>query len=215
MKDVKTILFDLDGTLADSAPSFAESASYAIQKLGYISPPLEVLAAMIGTPVRTILSDIVSQEHLDDAVNGFVDHNFVLRHGIEKNRIYDGVADALNTLNQSGYRLFVATSKIQKIAQAIVEHFGLLRFFAQVYGAAEDGKQARKSEIIGAILRDHGPSRENTIMVGDRSHDIIGAKENGLRSVGVLWGYGSRQELEDAGADLIASTPSNFLELLL
>ena len=135
--------------------------------------------------------------------------------GAFENSVYDGVFEALDRLRAEGARLFVATSKNEKDARAIVEHFGLASHFETVNGARADGSRSAKRELISDILAAHGFAREEAAMVGDRKFDMIGAKEVGVAAVGALWGYGSRSELAEAGAEEFAGTPGEAAEIAL
>ena len=132
--------------------------------------------------------------------------------GMFENRIYSGIADALASLQLARVQLFVVTSKALLFAEPIVEHFGLRRLFRSVYGSELDGSYADKSELIAKVLRSESLTPSKTVMIGDRAHDVIGAKANGVFSVGALWGFGSRDELVSAGADLLCKTPNKLVE---
>ncbi len=124
---------------------------------------------------------------------------------------HDGVSEVLTTLGQSGHRLFVATSKPHVFAERIVAHFGLRRHFEHVFGSELDGTRVDKSDLLAYALKTTAVDPAKTLMIGDRSHDMVGAKNNGMKAIGVLYGYGSRDELLEAGAQNVCATPGAIL----
>ena len=134
--------------------------------------------------------------------------------GIFENEVYEGVVDMLETLKASGYRLVLATSKPTVFANRILEHFGLALYFEYVAGANIDGSRTKKGEVIAHAVEKCSLNISRTLMIGDRKHDILGAKEHGMDSVGVLYGYGDYEELKKAGADYITEKPADIKDLL-
>jgi phosphoglycolate phosphatase len=130
--------------------------------------------------------------------------------GMFENKVYPGIEAALERLSGSA-RLYVATSKLAVYAVEIVRHYGLARYFQAVHGSEMDGRNSDKAELIRGILAQHSLDPAATLMIGDREHDIIGARKNGLRSIGVLWGYGSREELVAAGAEALVDDPGSLV----
>jgi phosphoglycolate phosphatase len=126
-----------------------------------------------------------------------------------ENSVYPGIPELLTTLVGQA-DLWVATSKPRIFAEKIVEHFGLAPYFKGIYGSELDGRNSDKGELVALLLREQGLAPASAVMIGDREHDIIGAKKNGLRSVGVLWGYGSAEELANAGADRLVQSPDQL-----
>ncbi len=126
--------------------------------------------------------------------------------GIFESSVYPGVLHGLQALREANIQLLVVTSKPEVYANTIIDHFELRRYFSHVYGAELSGERSNKGELIAHVLASKGISRSDAWMIGDRLHDMVGAKQNGLRSAGVLWGYGSREELSDAGADALFQT---------
>ena len=135
--------------------------------------------------------------------------------GIFENRVYDGVTETFEKLKAGGVRILMATSKPEKYARQIAEHFGFSGYFDFIGGACMDGRRTDKNEVIEYVIDTCKVDRRKAVMIGDRRHDIIGAIKSGIHSIGVLYGYGSREELEKAGAEMLAVTPADIPELIL
>jgi phosphoglycolate phosphatase len=201
------IFFDLDGTLTDPKPGITRSIQYALQKLDHAAIPTEdELTWCIGPPLRASFVKILGGEDQADRAVSLYRERFS-DIGLFENRVYDGIAEVLTTLSQSGQRLFVATSKPHVFATRIVEHFGLRHHFEHVFGSELDGRRVDKSDLLAYALKTVSVNPAKTLMIGDRSHDMVGAKNNGMQAIGVLYGYGSRCELLDAGASQVCATP--------
>lgn len=221
-ENVKYVLFDLDGTISDSAPGIVKSVAYALDKLGvkYESP--EALRRFVGPPLREEFMKYCSFG-LDEG-NHAVDlyREYYTVKGIYENSMYAGVPEMLESLCEKGYTLAVATSKPEKFARSILERYfcggkkSVSEMFAFVGGSELNGDRTDKSEVIKYVMKNLGDDTvpEKCVMVGDREHDILGAKRNGMRSIGVLWGYGGKEELENAGAEAIVSAPEELAEML-
>lgn len=208
------LLFDLDGTLTDSGPGIMNSARYALEQLG-VHPTEEELRSFIGPPLHLSFQSAYgfSEEKSFEGVRLY--REYYGEKGIYENEIYPGVDRLLQKLKDSGKLLILATSKPVFYAKKVLEHFGIAKRFAFVAGSELDNSRGDKAEVIAYALKGAAVAdKAAALMVGDRSHDIIGAKKNGLDSVGVLYGYGDRPELEAAGADAIAATVEE-LHLLL
>jgi phosphoglycolate phosphatase len=201
------IFFDLDGTLTDPKPGITRSIQYALQKLNHPAIPTEdELTWCIGPPLRASFVKILGAEDQAHRAVSLYRERFS-DIGLFENRVYDGIAEVLTTLSQSGQRLFVATSKPHVFATRIVEHFGLRHHFEHVFGSELDGTRVDKSDLLGYALKTVAVNPAKTLMIGDRSHDMVGAKNNGMQAIGVLYGYGSKDELLGAGASQICATP--------
>ena len=201
----KTVLFDLDGTITDSGTGIMNAIRYAVRKYGLAEPEEAVLRSFIGPPLKEQFRKVFDLSEEDEK-------------GIFENRVYDGVPEMLDTLKRAGIRILMATSKPEKYAKLIADHFDFAKYFELIGGACMDGTRTVKEEVIEYVLETCGipeEEREYTVMVGDRSHDIVGAKKCGLHSIGVLYGYGSREELEASGAERIADTPEAAAEMIL
>ena len=205
------IFFDLDGTLTDPKPGITRSIRYALQKLDHpVIPTEDELTWCIGPPLRASFVKILGgEDHADRAVALYRERFSDI--GLYENAVYDGISEVLTTLSQSGQRLFVATSKPHVFAERIVEHFGLRHHFAQVFGSELDGTRVDKSDLLQYALKIAAVDPSRTVMIGDRSHDMVGAGNNGMTGIGVLYGYGSRDELIGAGAQHVCATPQAIL----
>ena len=209
------ILFDLDGTLTDPGEGITNSVAYALSKYGIEVEDKKSLNVFIGPPLHESFQKYYKFSTLlsFDAVTKY--REYYRDRGIFENRLYDGIAHMLKTLKKSGKTVIMATSKPTVFARRIAEHYGIMEYFDVLVGSELDGKRVDKAEVIEEALRQAGfPERSECIMVGDRLHDIIGAKKNSLTSIGVLYGYGSREELSEAGADLMVETVDELLEVL-
>ena len=197
-----TILVDLDGTLIDPLNGITGSYKAALTDFGLPVPSDEVLKTFIGPPLRECLSQLLGsndprlvEQGVQKYRHYYVNEKFMLR-----DRVYPGVETALVTLRESGYKLVIATSKAQAYSIDILAHFNLGHHFASIYGSELDGTRANKTELIRFILDKEHLSARQCLMVGDRMHDVKGARENGISCIGVTYGYGSEEELLTAGA---------------
>jgi phosphoglycolate phosphatase len=210
------ILFDLDGTLLDPKPGLIASVQYALNRLGHPVPPAEELLWLIGPPFRVSFPKLLgSADRVEEAIVHYRERYFggAMYDAI----VYEGVADALAALRAAGHRLMVATSKPHHYARPIVAHFGLAAHFRAVHGPELDGTNDHKADLIAHILRQEGGDPDNTLMIGDREFDVTAAARNGMRTVGVTWGYGSAEELAGAAAlcDSPRALPGVILSLLV
>ena len=211
-----TILFDLDGTLTDPALGITNSILYALEQMGYEQQPRESLYRFIGPPLIPAFEEFLGMTH-EQAVTALAKYReYFSVKGLFENEPYPGIADALTELKKAGHTLAVATSKPEEFARRILEHFSLDGYFDAVCGATMDEKRTAKADVIRwpvDLLGGDG-ILASTVMVGDRKHDIEGAKAVGMRSVGVLWGYGSADELTESGADRIAASVTELPAIL-
>ncbi|HEY5334994.1 MAG TPA: HAD family hydrolase [Mycobacteriales bacterium] len=204
------LLFDLDGTLTDPFEGIAASAACALAELG--APPLPAARqrAFIGPPLQESFAALGFDEaQVATAIAAF--RSYFADRGMFENRVYDGIPAVLTALAADGHRLAVATSKPTPFAERILRHFGLRDFFDVVSGATLDGSRRHKADIIGAAFGALGCPPAGSVMIGDRSHDVTGARTMGLASLGVTWGYGEPGELEAAGADAVVDSPSELV----
>jgi len=208
--DLDAIYFDLDGTLTDPKAGITRSIQYALQKLDHPTMPTEdELTWCIGPPLRTSFVKLLGDRAADRAVALYRERFSDV--GLYENRVYDGISEVLTTLRTSGHRLFVATSKPHVFAERIIDHFGLRDHFERVFGSELDGTRVDKSHLLEYALKQASVDPSKTLMIGDRSHDMVGAKNNGMTGIGVLYGYGSRDELLEAGAHHVCATPGAIL----
>ena len=206
----RAILLDLDGTLIDSRPGIAASCGAALHALGHRPDPSFDVTPLIGPPLPQVIRSLLERygdHRVDAGVAAYRAHYGEI--GLHQATIYPGIADALRLLSACAH-CFVVTSKRSVFARRIVNSLGLTDWFRGVYGTEPDGRLDDKRDLIAAVLRTEALAAGDTVMVGDRSHDMIGAHANGLRAVGVLWGYGSRSELEAAGADALVNTAGDL-----
>lgn len=211
----KYILFDLDGTLTDSQDGIINSIEYMLEFYGIHVTDRESLRPWLGPPLKDSLMKYYgfTREKALEAVDRY--REYFDRQGIFENRVYDGVEDLLKELKAKGCRLFVATSKPETAARRVLAHFRLDSWFTYIGGATLNDSRVAKGDVICYVLKTNGiTDLDQVLMVGDREHDMIGAKQNGLAAAGVLYGYGSREELMDAGADYIAETPGEIADFL-
>lgn len=206
-----TIFFDLDGTLTDPKPGITRSIQYALGKLDRAAPPEDELTWCIGPPLHASLKKLLGTDDLADKALSFYRERFG-DIGLFENRIYPGIADILAALAASRRRLFVATSKPHIYAERIIAHFGLADRFERVFGSELDGTRVDKTELLRYALQATRVDPSRATMIGDRSHDMIGARNNGMTAIGVLYGYGSRAELVEAGAHRLCAAPDELAE---
>ena len=212
------IFFDLDGTLTDPALGITNSFIHALKFYGMEIPSYEELCKLIGPPLPYSFETTFGFDH-DKAMQAVAKYReYFATKGLFENKVYEGIPELLQTLKEQGKHLLVATSKPEEYSIKIIDHFGLSRYFDFVCGSLMDESRSKKSEVIAYALERSGlgsDDKNKVLMVGDRFHDIEGAKANGLKSCGVLFGYGARQELEEAGADYIAKSVKELLEVIL
>lgn len=207
MKDYAFILFDLDGTLTDPAIGITNSVMYALNKFNIEVKNRSELYKFIGPPLVESFENYYGfqKEQAILAVDYY--REYYKGKGIFENSVYDGVDVLLKTLVEKRKKLIVSTSKPEVFAKQILEHFGLDKYFTFIAGSNLDGTRVKKEEVIKYALQNCNIlDLSKVIMVGDREHDIIGAKRVGITSIGVLFGYGNRYELEKAGADYIVDS---------
>lgn len=213
---LRNVLFDLDGTLTEPALGITNCYRYALRSLGRPAPAQSDLLKFIGPPMRASFAGILGTddaELIERAVALYREE--FSRTGLYENEVYAGVREMLGELRDADLRLFVATSKMTEYSVRVLEHFDLAQFFVSVHGAARDGSLDDKAVLIARLLREEGLSPSESVMIGDREHDIIAARRNSMRAVGVTYGYGSRAELDAAGADFICASPSEVAALML
>jgi len=209
---VKSIFFDLDGTLSDPKVGITNSIQYALERLNAPVPTAENLLWCIGPPLRASFEDLLDEARADEAVALYRDRFGDV--GLFENELYDGISATLDALQNSGIRLFVATSKPYFYARRIVEHFGIAKYFERVFGSEMDGTRADKSDLLAYALAETCIEGADCAMIGDREHDMIGAVNNALYGVGALYGYGTRQELQASGARRFVVSPTEIPDLL-
>ncbi len=215
MKTYTNIVFDLDGTLTDPALGITNSVMYALEKYGIPVPDRSKLLKFIGPPLIESFQEFygLSRDEAKIAVEYY--REYYLAKGMFENSVFPGIEDLLISLKDNGKNLMVATAKVEQFAETVLEHFGIAKYFTCIAGSDMANTITHKSEIIKATLKRCAiTDPEHTVMVGDRMHDILGAKDAGIDSIGILYGYGTREELENAGADLIAESVQDLKRIL-
>lgn len=209
----KHILFDLDGTLTDPMMGITKSVRYALNYYGIEVKDLNDLLPFIGPPLRDSFKEYYGfdEAKANEAVEKYREYYKI--DGIFDNKVYQGMVECLQTLKDNGKKLYVATSKPEFFAKQIIEHFSLSKYFEYV-GGSEFNSREKKAEVIEYVLKTNQIDNDDVIMVGDRKHDIIGAHENKIPCVGVLYGYGTEDELKQYQADYLVSTVEELTELL-
>lgn len=209
------VLFDLDGTLTDPFVGITSSMQYALGKMGRPIPSVDALRIHIGPPLQVTLPKLLESDDPALALQALTYYRERYSGpGKFENEIIPGIPEAVRAIAGRGYFLAVATSKLESYSIEIVDHFRLKPFFEAVHGSRLDGSNANKADLIRHIIETEGLSPARTVMIGDRLHDVVGATANGVPTIGVLWGFGDRAELEKAGAARIAETPSDLPRLV-
>lgn len=209
------VLFDLDGTLTDPGVGITKSVQYALRKVNIIENNLKSLEKFIGPPLTESFKIYygLNEKTVDNAIKYY--REYFKKTGIFENEIYPGIESLLKELKRNSIKSVVATSKPKIFSKQITDHFNITQYFTAIEGSFLNGKRSDKSELISYILKKYNFNLQNTIMVGDRKHDIIGAKNNGINSIGVGYGYGTAEELTSNGANFYAKTVNNLTDLLL
>lgn len=201
------LLFDLDGTLTDSRRGIAECIRHALGELGHRAPPDGELTKYIGPPLAASFATLLGTSDpvvIDQAIAIYRDRYDKV--GILENDVYAGIRDALVALAEAGHQMHVVTAKPRPYAVRIVEHFGLADLFASVHGPELSDRHYTKAALIKKARA--GARGPDALMIGDRADDVYAAREAGVGAIGVTWGYGTRAELEDAGADALIESPA-------
>lgn len=211
----QTILFDLDGTLTDSGQGILNSVAYALEKMGIEEPDTANLNRFIGPPLYESFSRFyqLSPEDTQSAVDAF--RVYFKEKGMFENQLYPGIIPLLEELRTAGKTLVIATSKPEIFAKQILEHFGISHYFDVIAGASLDSSRISKADVIGYAINQLEAFPKHAVMIGDREHDIEGARRHQLPAIGVLYGYGSKQEFEKAGATMIVETVQDLKRVLL
>jgi len=215
MSQTINVLLDLDGTLTDSRPGIVRAIAYALDRLGRDPVDESELARHIGLSLFDWFRALLSTDE-DSVIRHAVDlyREYYGARGMYESEVYDGIHAALGSLTGRGARLFIATSKPRSSARRIAEHFGLDRHLAGVWGSELDGKRTDKRDLIAHILESEKLAAGDTLMVGDRHHDVRGALGNGVACAGVLWGYGCREELAGAGCERFLAAPAELAAVI-
>ncbi len=212
MKNFDVYLFDLDGTLTDPAEGITNSVAYALNKFGIKVDNREELYKFIGPPLVNSFMEYYGFDKEKAFLAVEIYREYFREKGIFENKLYKNIPLVLETLQQNGKIIVLATSKPEEFAIRILKHFDLFEYFDLVCGATMDEKRSEKSDIIKYALKKLKSPLQNCVMIGDRCYDILGAKENGISSIGVTYGYGSYEELENSRADYIVEKPIDLIK---
>jgi phosphoglycolate phosphatase len=212
---ISNILFDLDGTITDPKYGIIRCIQFSLGRLGMEAPQADELVWCIGPPLRASFSRLLqtSENTLLDAALSHYRERFS-EIGIYENAVYPGIISALQRIRATGFRVFLATSKPSVYASRILDHFGLTQFFHGIYGSELDGRLSDKGDLVAHILKSEGLDPQLTLIVGDRLHDVLAGKKNGIVTAAVTYGYGSQDEIEEAEPDFIFRSPSDLAAFL-
>jgi phosphoglycolate phosphatase len=211
----RALLFDLDGTLTDNFEGIANCIRYALTHLGVPHPEPDALRACVGPPLRETLPRFLGTRDAATTERAIALYRERFSElGWRENAVYAGVIDMLAAAALAGQRMYLCTAKPQIYAERIVAHFGLAGFLDGVYGTPLDGRLDDKADLMAHLLARENLQGGHCLMIGDRRHDMRAAQRNGARTMGVLWGYGSREELTEAGAEVLLAAPADFSRAL-
>jgi phosphoglycolate phosphatase len=216
MSPTCSVLLDLDGTLIDSQPGILASCVVALRALGHQLDEIQDIKRVIGPPLEDVMQFLLQpfgDDRIGEAVLAFRQHYGEI--GLLGSELYPGVGGSLAAMQQAGLRIYLATSKRATFARRILEHLELTSYFDGIHGSVPGGELDHKPELLAHILSEHGISPAHSLMIGDRRYDISGAHAVGMRGVGVLWGYGTRDELETASADQLVESTADLARTVL
>lgn len=212
----KYLFFDLDGTVTESAEGIINSVAYALEKLGIPVENKETLRCFIGPPLSESFREFykLSEEDIQRGVLYY--REYYPDKGIFENKLYDGIAELLEKLSKTEYKIILATSKPEPFAVRILDYFGISQYFDLIVGSTFDKKRMGKTDVLEYALKMcDDPDRSECLMIGDRKHDVIGARDVGIDCAYVLYGYGSREEAEEYSAEYIIDDMAKLEEFLL
>ena len=201
---MKRILFDLDGTLTDPFLGITRSVAYSLKSFGIEVDDLETLKPFIGPPLDVSFREYY---HMDEAQSWKAVEKYreyFSKKGLFENKVYEGMEDFLQSLLNMDMKLYVCTSKPEVFAKEILDHFSLTPYFTGIYGATLDGSLKNKGDVIAHCIKQEQLNIQDCMMVGDRQHDIVGAHQNQIPCIGVLYGYGSLEKFQEYHCDYIA-----------
>ena len=211
---VKIVLFDLDGTITDSSQGIVNSIQYALKKLGFPEEPREKIQQFIGPPLQHTFGVNYGIADYQNAVRIY--REYYASKGIYENQLYPGIVEVLKELQAKNYTIGLATGKPTYYSEIILKYFKIDHFFSAVVGSNMDGSRGEKSEIIAEVLLqlNYDPKKHSVMMIGDRKHDVLGAKHHQLPCIGVSYGYAEKNELQDAGALVVIDEALEILNHL-
>ena len=216
MSRFDSVLFDLDGTLTNPQVAITTSMAHALGAVGAPVPPIGELVWCIGPPLRQNFGRLLGPDgaHLvEPAAQAYLSRYAI--EGVRETTEYPDIDAMLYRIREAGSTLYLATTKFVDHAEEVLIAFSLRQYFEGVFGARHDGTLGDKRHLLRHIIETTGIDPARSVMIGDREHDIVGAKANGIFSIGVTYGFGSREELVNAGADAICDSPEAILEMIL
>lgn len=208
------ILFDLDGTVTDSQLGIKNSVAYALNYFGINVDNMEDLNKYIGPPLRQSFINFAGLSEENSYIGMTKYREYYGPKGIFENELYSGIVDLFEKLKINNKKIVLATSKPWIYAEIILEHFNIKKYFDFVAGSELNGVRTNKADVIKYAIDKFNIDIDNAVMIGDREHDILGAKYNGVKTIGVLYGFGSKEELENAGVDYIAENTKDMYDII-
>lgn len=208
------ILFDLDGTITDSQLGIKNSVAYALNHFGIKVDNMDSLNKYIGPPLRQSFMEFAGLSEENSHIGMTKYREYYGPKGIFENELYFGIVDLFEKLKKDNKKIVLATSKPWIYAEIILEHFNIKKYFDFVAGSELNGVRTKKDDVIKYAIDKYNINTNNAVMIGDRKHDILGAKANGIKTIGVLYGFGSKDELESAGADYIAKNTEDIYNII-
>ena len=209
---VTTLFFDLDGTVSNNFQGISRCLNFALDRLGLRQLTDDEVLPFVGPPFRESLPRVFPGINTEVALNLYRERYET--SGWLENSLYDGMAQAIRTLHLQGFTIVLCTSKPRIFAERIIEHFDLLRYFDGIHGPELDGKFDRKTDLLQHLIEHYKAAPENAVMIGDRDKDVQAALHVGAHSLGVLWGFGSVEELREAGARHIVTRPDELVHTI-
>lgn len=201
------LFFDLDGTLTNPRLGITRCFQYALEHMQRRAWTSDALEQFIGPPLAESFGKVLETTDQSVIAQGVkLYRERFATTGLFENEVYPGIPETLTALQKAGFELLVVTLKPQFFGNQIIAHFTLDQYFRRIYGSELSGGRVNKSDLIRYVLQQENITAKDAVMIGDRSHDVLGAKANSVKSIGVLWGFGSRQELQEAGADAIVES---------
>ena len=215
IKNIDNILFDLDGTLVDSQEGIINSAMYALDYYGISYSGKEELKKFIGPPLKNAFMEFYGFDKDKALQAAMVYREYYADKGVYQVKLYDGIIEMLASLKKAGKKIFLATSKTEKYAHVILEYFGISKYFDYIGGTDMQGIRDSKAKVLKYVLETTDTYVSDSVLVGDSRYDVLGAKELGMRTIAVLYGYGSAEEHMKAGPDYTVHTPGELLSIML
>ncbi len=209
---ITTLFFDLDGTVSNNFDGIARCLNFALKELGLRELSDAEVLPFVGPPFRDSLPRTFPGIDAEAALRLY--RARYEEKGWLENSVYDGMADAIRSLHLQGFTIALCTSKPRIFAERIIEHFQLTRYFDGIHGPELDGKFDRKTDLLAHLVSQYNVTPTNALMIGDRDKDVEAAQHTGVHSLGVLWGFGSREELQNAGAHRIIAQPTELIHTI-